>query len=123
MVQQIVLPIKDSNVLKMVQDTLLDSFRAGRRNYTIFQVGKATLLRVSDVMRLKQTDIFNPDGSIKQNAFIHDRKTGKPNTLYLKPVQTELLLYRQWLINHQLDSEWLFPSLQHPERHITEKQF
>lgn len=52
MVQQIVLPIKDSNVLKMVQDTLLDSFRAGRRNYTIFQVGKATLLRVSDVMKL-----------------------------------------------------------------------
>ena len=32
MVQQIVLPIKDSNILKMVQDTLLDSFRAGRRN-------------------------------------------------------------------------------------------
>lgn len=54
MVQQIVLPIKDSNVLKMVQDTLLDSFRAGRRNYTIFQVGKATLLRVSDVMKLKK---------------------------------------------------------------------
>ena len=50
--QQIVLPIKDSNVLKMVQDTLLDSFRAGRRNYTVFQVGKATLLRVGDVMTL-----------------------------------------------------------------------
>ncbi|MBJ7637771.1 site-specific integrase, partial [Weissella confusa] len=46
MVQQIVLPIKDTNILKMVQDTLLDSVRAGRRNYTIFQVGKATLLRV-----------------------------------------------------------------------------
>ncbi len=75
------LPIKDSNVLKEVQDTLLNNFKAGRRNYTVFQVGKATLLRVSDVMRLKQTDIFNPDGSIKQNAFIHDRKTGKPNTL------------------------------------------
>ncbi len=72
--QQVVLPIKDSNVLKEVQDTLLNNFKAGRRNYTVFQVGKATLLRVSDVMRLKQTDIFNPDGSIKQNAFIHDRK-------------------------------------------------
>lgn len=33
MVQQIVIPIKDSNILKMVQDTLLDSFRSGRRNY------------------------------------------------------------------------------------------
>lgn len=121
--QQVVLPIKDSNVLKEVQDTLLNNFKAGRRNYTVFQVGKATLLRVSDVMRLKQTDIFNPDGSIKQNAFIHDRKTGKPNTLYLKPVQTELLLYRQWLLDHKLESEWLFPSSQHPEHHITEKQF
>ena len=77
MVQQIVLPIKDSNVLKMVQDTLLDSFRAGRRNYTIFQVGKATLLRVSDVMKLKKADVFNPDGSIKSTAFIHDKKTRK----------------------------------------------
>jgi integrase len=103
------LPIKDSYVLHEVQDTLLNNFRFGRRNYTIFQVGKATLLRVSDVMRLKQANIFNPDGSIKQNAFIHDRKTGKPNTLYLKPVQTELLLYRQCLLDHQLDSEWLFP--------------
>ena len=84
--------IKDTKqLLKEVQDTLLNNFKAGRRNYTIFQVGKATLLRVSDVMGLKQTDIFNLDGSIKQNAFIHDRKTGKPNTLYLKPVQTELL--------------------------------
>lgn len=72
--QQVVLSIKDSNVLKEVLDTLLNNFKAGRRNHMIFQVGKATLLRVSDVIRLKQTDIFNPDGSIKQNAFIHDRK-------------------------------------------------
>ncbi|WP_270830086.1 tyrosine-type recombinase/integrase [Leuconostoc mesenteroides] len=93
MVQQIVLPIKDSNVLKMVQDTLLDSFRAGRRNYTIFQVGKATLLRVSDVMTLKKSDVYNPDGSVKHTAFIHDKK------------------------------DWLFPSTAHPDRHITEKQF
>ena len=85
MVQQIVLPIKDSNVLKMVQDTLLDSFRAGRRNYTIFQVGKATLLRVSDVMTLKKSDVFNPDGSIKSTAFIHDKKTGMVISVNLSP--------------------------------------
>lgn len=72
--QQVVLSIKDSDVLKEVLDTLLNNFKADRRNYMIFQVGKATLLRVSDVIRLKRIDIFNPDGSIKQNAFIHDRK-------------------------------------------------
>lgn len=123
MVQQLVLPIKDSNVLTSVQETLLDSFRAGRRNYTIFQLGKATLLRVSDVMQLKKSDVFNSDGTIKQNTFIHDQKTGKANTLYLKPVHADLLAYYDWLQQQNLISEWLFPSSQHPECHITEKQF
>lgn len=121
--KQTVLPIKDSNVLHEVQDTLLNNFKAGRRNYTIFQVGKATLLRVSDVMRLKNSDIFNQDGSIKHNVFIHDKKTGKANMLYLKPVQQDLILYKSWLQEKQVISEWLFPSMTHPERHITEKQF
>ncbi|KRM92005.1 hypothetical protein FC80_GL000185 [Liquorilactobacillus cacaonum DSM 21116] len=66
---------------------------------------------------MPQADIFNPDGSIKQNAFIHDKKTGKPNTLYLKPVQQDLLLYHQWLLENKLHSEWLFPSTQQPKRH------
>ena len=56
--QQVVLSIKDSDVLKEVLDTLLNNFKADRRNYMIFQVGKATLLRVSDVIRLKRTDYF-----------------------------------------------------------------
>ncbi|QEA58178.1 site-specific integrase (plasmid) [Weissella hellenica] len=123
MAQQIVLPIKDSNVLKMVQDTLLDSFRAGRRNYTVFQVGKATLLRVSDVMTLKKSDVYNPDGSVKNTAFIHDKKTGKANTLYLKPVQQDLLQYHDWLVQKNIHSDWLFPSTAHTDCHITEKQF
>ncbi|KYK52068.1 integrase [Lactiplantibacillus plantarum] len=121
--QQIVLPIKDSNVLTEVQDTLLHNFRAGRRNYTIFQVGKATLLRVSDVMRLRWTDIFNENGTVRQNAFIRDKKTGKANLLYLKPIQTDLLTYQAWYQKQKLHSTWLFPSTQHPDRHITEKQF
>lgn len=121
--RQIVLPIKDSNVLKEVQDTLLHNFKAGRRNYTIFQVGKATLLRVSDVMRLRWADVFEENGTVCQNALIHDQKTGKANLLYLKPVQADLLAYQLWCQEQSLNSVWLFPSTQHPERHLTEKQF
>ena len=121
--KQTVLPIKDSNVLHEVQDTLLHNFRAGRRNYTIFQVGKATLLRVSDVLRLKINDIFDEQGNVKPNAYIHDKKTGKPNNLYLKPVAQDLTVYYEWLKEHDLIKEWLFPSTQRPERHITEKQY
>lgn len=78
--KQEVLPIKDTNILHDVQDTLLHNFRFGRRKYTIFQVGKTTLLRVSDVLTLRRSEIFEDDGSIKKNAYIHDKKTEKPNT-------------------------------------------
>ena len=121
--KQLVLPIKDSNVLHEVEDTLLHNFKAGRRNYTIFQVGKATLLRVSDLLALRRNEIFNNDGTIAKNAYIRDKKTGKPNILYLKPVKQDLIYYFQWLNQKNIYSEWLFPSTKHPDRHITEKQF
>ena len=78
--KQEVLPIKETNVLHDVQDTLLHNLRFGRRNYTIFQVGKAPLLRVSDVLALRCSEILEDDESIKKNAYIHDKKTEKPNT-------------------------------------------
>ena len=121
--EQKVLPIKDSNVLIKVQRCLQEDFKAGVRNYTIFQVGKATLLRVSDILRLKRVDVFDEQGNVRQNAFLHDRKTGKANRLYLKPVTGDLLAYQNWLQQENLVSSWLFPSIQHPDQHITEKQF
>jgi len=123
--RQIVLPIKDDEVLKQVQDTLLNNFKSGQRNYTIFQVGKATLLRVSDVLRLKQADVFDDYGAIKQHAFIKDKKTGKRNTLYLKPVMMDLVMYQQWLKRNGYEgtTEWLFPSTTRPHKHIDERQF
>lgn len=123
--KQLVLPIKDSNILAEVQDTLLHNFKAGRRNYTIFQVGKATLLRVSDVLRLKQTDVFDDYGAIRQHAFIKDKKTGKQNTLYLRPVMNDLAMYQRWLKRNRYEgtTEWLFPSITRPKKHIDERQF
>ena len=121
--KQLVLPIKDTNVLHEVEDTLLNNFREGRRNYTIFQVGKATLLRVSDVLALRRSEIYEDDGTIKKNAYIRDKKTGKPNILYLKPVKQDLIDYFNWLNEKNIQSEWLFPSSRDYSRHITEKQF
>ena len=121
--KQLVLPIKDSNVLHEVEDTLLNNFKYGRRNYTIFQVGKATLLRVSDVLALRRAEIFKNDGAINKNEYIRDKKTNKPNILYLKPVKQDLIDYFQWLTKNNIQSEWLFPSIKNPNRHITEKQY
>ncbi|NDR76014.1 hypothetical protein EQU06_03785 [Lactobacillus sanfranciscensis] len=49
------------------------------------------------------------------------RKILRPT--YLKPVQQDLLKYHDWLIQENINSDWLFPSTAHSDRHITEKQF
>lgn len=116
-------PIKDSVILKQVKDTLLDSFKAGRRNYTIFQLGKATLLRASDVLSLEYSDVFTEDGVLKKNAYIKDKKTGKPNNLYLNPAKEDLLVYQQWRKDNQIESKWLFPSSTSSDKHVTTKQY
>lgn len=121
--KQLVLPIKDTNILNEAKNTLLRNFKYGRRNYTIFQTGKATLLRVSDVMSLKYSDVFDEYDELRKNAYIHDKKTGKPNTLYLRPIKRDLLIYQKWLLENHINSEWLFPSMQRPNRHVSEKQF
>ena len=43
--------------------------------------------------------------------------------MYLKPVNQDLIDYFNWLTKNNIQSEWLFPSIKHPDRHISEKQF
>lgn len=127
MTEHKVLPIKDSNVLKDVQDTLLNSFKYGVRNYTIFQVGKATLLRVSDVLALPYDAVYDDNDNVKKTAYIHDKKTGKANELFLEPVREDLTAYHDWLKANNIRSQWLFPSLKKQvkdtDTHINERQF
>ena len=123
MVVQKVLPIKDTEILHEVEETLLHNFKFGRRNYTIFKVVLVTMLRVSDLLALRRNEIFNSDDSIKLNAFTVDQKTGKHNILYLKPAFNDLSLYIKWLNDNYPQSNWLFPSSEHPESHISIKQY
>ena len=77
---------------------------------------------MSDVLALRRNEIYETDGDIKKNAYIRDKKTGKPNVLYLKPVKQDLIDYFNWLNEQNIQSEWLFPSSRDHSRHITEKQ-
>lgn len=116
-------PIKNKDTLAQVKETLRHHFQAGQRNYTIFQVGKATLLRVSDVLALKYLDVFEPNGDVKTRTVIFDKKTGKQNTIYLKPVKNDLEEYAKWLEAKNIKSQWLFPSLADYSKPLTRKQY
>lgn len=54
-----VLSIKDEQILKQVENALLNKFQYVICNYAIFQVGKMNLLRISDVLNLYYTDVFD----------------------------------------------------------------
>lgn len=122
-VVQKVLPIKDSNVLHEVEDTLRNNFKFGLRNYTIFKLGLVSMLRISDLLALRRNEIFDSKGDVNSNAYIVDKKIQKHNILYLKPAYSDLLVYRQWLNANYPNSEWLFPSSEHPENHVSIKQY
>ena len=123
MVVQKVLPIKDTEILHEVEDALLHNFKFGRRNFMIFKLGLVTMLRVSDLLALRRNEIFDSDGTIKLNAYTVDQKTGKRNILYLKPAIYDLSQYAKWLNDTYPNSEWLFPSSEHPENHVSIKQY
>ena len=123
MVVQKVLPIKDTQVLHEVEDTLRNNFKFGLRNYTIFKIGLVTMLRISDLLALRRSEVFEPDGGIKKNAYVVDQKTKKHNVLYLRPAFNDLSIYIRWLDQHYPNSKWLFPSSEHPENHISIKQY
>ena len=94
-------PITDPIILKKFLKHLREDTSMGERNYAIFQTGKATLLRVSDVLALKKNDVFQANGRVKKNAYIVDKKTKKPNRLYLTPVRDVLEDYYDWLQEYE----------------------
>ena len=113
-----VLPIKDEQILKQVEDTLLNKFQYGMRNYTIFQIGKVTLLRVSDVLSLHYYDVFERYGKVKLNAYLNSS-----TVLYLDPLEVDLVRYRLWRESYHINSKWLFPSMQNQDKPLSPHQY
>lgn len=113
-----VLPIKDDQVLKQVEDALLNHFHYGIRNYTIFQMGKVTLLKASDLLKLRYVDVFDEQGNVKLNTYLNSS-----TVLYLDPIQVDLVRYRIWRETNHINSFWLFPSMQDQQKPLSQHQY
>ena len=102
-------PVKNWHDLHEIERYLRSRF--DYRYYMIWQLGKHTLLRASDVLPLKYRQIFNDDGAVRPYIFTKDRKTRKFNTLYLSGVKDDLIRYQYWLKHHGINSVYLFPTV------------
>lgn len=74
----------------------------GQRDYIMFLIGINTGLRVSDLLRLKVTDVKG-----KKKITVREGKTKKPRVIHLTNIYDEIQSYIESEIKA---SEWLFPS-------------
>lgn len=73
----------------------------GERDYILFLIGINTGLRISDLLKLKVSDVKG-----KKQLTIQEGKTKKARTIYLTNIYDEIQAY----IDTVVDSDWLFPS-------------
>jgi len=103
-------PIKEVQQIFALKNYFLE--RKEYRNYAMVVVGMNTSLRISDVLQLKWSDVFNfQTKSYRQHISIKEQKTGKGNVVAINSAIVDALdLYR------------LQETLVLPERYIFQSQ-
>lgn len=75
-------PIRDKKQLKALGEYFLK--RGQLRNYVLVVLGACTALRVSDLLRLRWTDVYDEErGEFRPHVTVKEKKTGKTKTIAL----------------------------------------
>lgn len=78
------------------------------RDYVLFVLGINSGLRISDLLRLKQTDVKNDKGKIKDRIEIREKKTGKVKDFPISDTAAKAI--REYLPAGPPEDVPLFPS-------------
>lgn len=75
-------PIRDKKHLKALGEYFLK--RGQLRNYTLVVLGACTVLRVSDLLRLRWADVYDEgQNKFRSHVTVKEKKTGKTKTIAL----------------------------------------
>lgn len=75
-------PIRNKKQLKELAQYYLE--RGQLRNYTMIIMGVYTVLRISDLLRLKWSDVYDEEkGAFRDHVDVTEKKTGKTKTIAL----------------------------------------
>lgn len=105
-------PIKDVEDINKLKTYLLSHGRYAVRNYTIFVFGINSGLRCGDIVSLKVWQVYNPDGTVRDQISVHEEKTGKRRYVTVNNTLREALEKYSRFINFKrnYDTAYLFPS-------------
>lgn len=96
---QFVEPIRDKEKIELIKVILK---RQGMRDYLMFLLGINSGLRISDILKLKVSDVLN-----KQYINIKEQKTGKNKKF---PITDSFKTQLNEYIMHKQPDDWLFLS-------------
>lgn len=106
--------IRDKKVLNEFIKAL-DTGKNGKRNVLIFKLGLTTGLRISDIIKIKVSDVKG-----KTEFELAEQKTTKKRKVYLHNVLGELTEYLNILEDKHV---WLFSNTWDVNKHITANQY
>ncbi|TPR41207.1 hypothetical protein DY123_07495, partial [Apilactobacillus micheneri] len=89
--KQDVRPIKNLSEIKRVLKYLKNYNEFGIRNFMMFSIGMNCVLRISDIVNLKYSDVYTNKGKVKKYLRIREIKTGKIKELLLIHAKNDLV--------------------------------
>ena len=107
-----VLPIKDKKLIqKMIEYLKLHC----RRDELLFRMGINTILRVSDLLRLRVRNLIHENGDFREYLCLNEQKTSKPRKIKLnRLIRAEIIKH---VLHYELDQDdFIFFSLRNPAK-------
>ncbi len=114
-------PLKRKEDIKRLENYFYQ--RKEYRNYLLVVMGLNTALRISDLLQIKWTDVYNKE---TKQFFTHvrliEQKTGKHTMILLNPTVKKALKKYGKHIDKEINSSYIFFSPQKPEQPLSRIQ-
>lgn len=114
-------PLKSKEDIKRLKNYFYQ--RKEYRNYLLVVMGLNTALRISDLLQIKWTDVYNKE---TKQFFTHvrliEQKTGKHTMILLNPTVKKALKKYGKHIDKEIKSSYIFFSPQKPEQPLSHIQ-
>ena len=114
-------PIRNSEKLEIFKD-YYKKIKPNKRNYALIITGLNTALRISDLLNLRYSDIYDfKHSKFHSHICITEKKTGKRNQIYINRHSKEAL---ENLMNFEKkdESSWIFESQRQKEKPLSRIQ-
>ena len=110
----VVEPIRDKKLIVKMIDKLNETCK---RDGLLFRMGINTILRVSDLLKLKVVDVLHSNGQFREYLCLKEQKTDKPRKIKLNSlIRSEIMKY---ILHYELDDDhYLFFSLRNPKKSL-----